>query len=157
LSGKKPLNVQFLDRSTNSPTSWRWTFGDGTTSTLKNPLHTYRINGNFTVTLRATNSHGSNTLTVPEYIKVTVDNPSLLPVVRFTASPLSGVSPLFVHFTDQSTGTLSRTWSFGDGSISRYTNPTHVYINPGTYSVSLTETNTYGSATLTKANYIVLT
>jgi PKD repeat protein len=40
-SGSIPLKVQFTDQSTNSPTSWKWDFGDGTTSTTHNPLHTY--------------------------------------------------------------------------------------------------------------------
>lgn len=40
-SGKKPLTVKFTDKSTNSPTSWSWNFGDKTTSKLQNPVHKY--------------------------------------------------------------------------------------------------------------------
>ncbi|GIV42296.1 MAG: hypothetical protein KatS3mg034_1606 [Vicingaceae bacterium] len=51
--------IQFTDQSTNGPVSWLWNFGDGNTSTLQNPSHTYTYNGNFTVTLTASNSYGS--------------------------------------------------------------------------------------------------
>lgn len=50
----------FTDTSTNTPTSWDWTFGDGGTSTLQNPTHTYANPGYYTVTLTATNAGGSS-------------------------------------------------------------------------------------------------
>ncbi|MEL5994237.1 GEVED domain-containing protein [Hymenobacter segetis] len=53
--------VQFTDASQNLPTSWLWTFGDGGTSTLQNPSHTYATAGTYAVTLRATNAAGNNT------------------------------------------------------------------------------------------------
>jgi len=62
-SGTTPLAVQFNDTSTNSPTSWAWVFGDGATSVLQNPVYTYTTAGNYTVTLTAQNSVGSNTTT----------------------------------------------------------------------------------------------
>ena len=54
-------NVQFTDASQNAPTSWLWTFGDGTTSTLQNPAHLYTTAGNYAVTLKATNAAGNTT------------------------------------------------------------------------------------------------
>lgn len=68
--GNVPLFVQFTDSSTNTPTSWAWNFGDGGTSTLQNPTHTYSVPGEYTVSLTATNAGGSNTLTKPNYITV---------------------------------------------------------------------------------------
>jgi len=63
-SGNAPLTVQFTDRSTNSPSAWKWNFGDETiNSTLQNPTHTYSRAGNYTVILTATNAAGSNTVT----------------------------------------------------------------------------------------------
>ena len=53
--------VQFTDASQNLPTAWLWTFGDGTTSTLQSPSHTYATAGTYAVTLRATNAGGNNT------------------------------------------------------------------------------------------------
>jgi beta propeller repeat protein len=62
-SGKAPLKVQFTDKSTGSPTSWRWSLGDKTYSTLKNPAHRYTTAGKYTVTLTVKNSAGNNTKT----------------------------------------------------------------------------------------------
>ena len=70
-SGVAPLNVQFTDTSTGSPTSWAWTFGDGGTSTARNPSHQFADAGTYTVTLTATNSLGSDAETKTNLITVT--------------------------------------------------------------------------------------
>ena len=63
--------VNFVDRSTGSPTNWFWQFGDNanTTSNLRNPTFTYPVDGTYTVTLTVTNANGSNSkskvVTVP--------------------------------------------------------------------------------------------
>ncbi|PKO99434.1 MAG: hypothetical protein CVU13_04985 [Bacteroidetes bacterium HGW-Bacteroidetes-8] len=62
--------VQFTDQSTNNPISWSWNFGDGGTSTLQNPSHVYTAVGSYTVSLTATNEHGSSTETKNNYISV---------------------------------------------------------------------------------------
>ena len=62
--------IQFTDLSNNVPTSWSWNFGDGGTSTLKDPEHTYTSNGTYTVSLIASNGKGSNTKTITSYITV---------------------------------------------------------------------------------------
>ena len=62
--------VQFSDQSTIMPSAWLWDFGDGQTSTLQNPLHTYTANGTYTVSLLATNNYGNNTMTKSNYINV---------------------------------------------------------------------------------------
>lgn len=154
LSGNYPLTVAFTDQSTNGPTSWSWTFGDGGTSTLRNPSHQYTAAGTYTVALTATNAYGSNTLTKTGYITVSAP-PTNPPVAAFTGTPTSGTIPLTVAFTDQSTNTpTSWSWTFGDGGTSTLQNPSHVYTTAGTYTVALTATNAYGSNTLTKTGYI---
>ena len=72
-SGTAPLVVMFTDTSTNTPTSWNWSFGDDSlvNATVKNPVHTYTSTGCYTVSLTATNSVGSNTSTRTNYITVT--------------------------------------------------------------------------------------
>lgn len=65
-----PLSVQFNDTSIGNPTSWNWNFGDGINSTLQNPTHAYKTAGTYNVTLTASNSVGSNTLTQNNYIAV---------------------------------------------------------------------------------------
>jgi hypothetical protein len=69
-SGWAPLTVSFTDRSTGTPTSYLWKFGDGTTSTEKNPKHRYWTAGTFTVTEIVKNSAGSNTKVKTGYITV---------------------------------------------------------------------------------------
>ena len=64
-------SVQFYDNSTNAPTSWLWDFGDGNTSVLQNPEHIYTTSGFFDVQLTATNTFGSNTITLCDYLEVT--------------------------------------------------------------------------------------
>jgi PKD repeat protein len=73
LSGSVPHNVTFTDTSTHSPTTWAWSFGDGGTSTVKNPVHTYRTNGTYTVTLTATGAGGASTMTKTGYVTVGPD------------------------------------------------------------------------------------
>jgi PKD repeat protein len=74
------LTVAFEDQSTNSPTSWTWSFGDGTTGTLQNPVHAYASAGTYTVTLTAKNGGGSASATQ----RVTVSPAA--------ASPLAGAA-----------------------------------------------------------------
>jgi PKD repeat protein len=80
------------------------------------------------------------------------------PVAGFTGSPTNGITPLTVNFTDNSSGSPTGwAWNFGDGGTSTAQNPSHVYTVAGTYSVSLQATNSLGSNTITKANYIMVT
>lgn len=70
LSGSAPLTVAFTDLSTNTPTSWAWTFGDGGTSTDQNPTHVYGYPGTYAVALTATNLGGANTMSKAAYVTV---------------------------------------------------------------------------------------
>ncbi|HUP21736.1 MAG TPA: PKD domain-containing protein [Thermoanaerobaculia bacterium] len=60
--GTNNLTVVFTDTSTGRPTRWQWDFGDGNTSTLQNPTHAYSAPGTYVVTLIASNSQGSDTI-----------------------------------------------------------------------------------------------
>jgi PKD repeat protein/subtilisin family serine protease len=152
-SGGDPLLVQFTDTSTGSISSRLWNFGDGTTSSERNPVHTYQNTGSYTVSLTVAGLGGSDTRTKEGYIQVET---ATLPIVAdFAATPRSGNGPLLVQFTDSSTGDISsRLWNFGDGTTSNEQNPVHTYQNAGSYTVSLTVTGTRGSDTETKKNYI---
>jgi PKD repeat protein len=133
--------------------SWLWNFGDGGTSTDENPVHDYRVPGSYTVTLTVTNSYGSGSRTEPAYIAAGV-----LPSAQFAGVPREGQVPLSVQFSDLSTGSPDKwAWNFGDGTGSVEKNPTHLYLEPGDYSVALTVTNSYGSNTRIQTSYIRLT
>jgi PKD repeat protein len=149
-------SVNFTDQSTNSPTSWSWTFEGGTpsTSTSQNPTVTYNTSGTYDVSLTVTNSAGSDTETKTNYITVTAPQP---PVANFTASSTSISAGENVTFTDTSTNApTSWSWTFEGGTPSTSTaqNPTVTYNSEGTFNVSLTATNAAGSDTETKTDYI---
>ncbi len=111
-SGTAPFTVQFTDLSNGSPTSWNWSFGDGSLSSLQHPAHTYTTTGSYTVSLNATNAAGSNVSIRVNYITVTG---SVAPVADFTANVTSGTVPLAVKFTDTSPGSPTGwAWFFGD-------------------------------------------
>jgi PKD repeat protein len=93
LSGEFDLEVTFTDASTNVPTSWAWTFGDGGTSTSQNPVKTYTAAGSYTVGLTATNSTGSDVETKVAYVVVTAPAP---PTPQNIAEMLTS-SPFYVY------------------------------------------------------------
>ena len=79
-------------------------------------------------------------------------------IADFTASPISGLCPLAVSFTDQSKNNpTSWLWNFGDSSTGAVQNPSHLYRQPGQYTIQLTATNGSGSQSMTKAGYISVT
>jgi PKD repeat protein len=151
-TGAIPLAVQFTDISVGTPTAWQWDFdNDGTVdSTEQNPSFTYTTGGMFTVALTASNDVGSDAVTKSDLV-VAVGPPT----ADFSATPTSGPASLAVQFTDTSTGSpTSWSWDFGDGNSSTQQSPMHTYAAVGTYTVALTATNTAGSATETKSNFI---
>jgi len=153
LSGAATTYVTFTDESTLGPTSWLWDFGDGTTSTLQNPVHTYSTNGTFTVNLTVSNAAGSDSEVKTDYITIT--DAVYAPVASFSANVTSGALPLDVLFTDSSTNTpTSWLWNFGDGTTSTDQNPEHTYSVDGSYTVTLTASNAAGSNTYIKSSYI---
>ncbi|OPX69923.1 MAG: PKD domain protein [Methanoregulaceae archaeon PtaB.Bin108] len=153
-----PLDVQFTDTSstiiTERPTSWSWNFGDGATSTFQNPAHTYAAYGDYNVTLTASNAAGSRSISKTVHITVCPDPP----IACFWTYPQSGTAPLEVEFCDCSkTDILTWFWDFGDGNTSTLSQPTHIYYQPGSYTVSLTVTNATGTDTEVQPDYIQVT
>ena len=84
-SGTTPLTVTFTDLSSGGPTSRAWDFGDGGTSSLQNPTHTYTSAGTYTVALTVANTSGSDTKTRVGYITATQPPPDF----SLSASPTS--------------------------------------------------------------------
>ena len=62
--------IRFWDNSDTSPNKWYWEFGDGSTSTLRNPAHAYSAGGNYTVNLTAWNANGSDKRTITDCIRI---------------------------------------------------------------------------------------
>jgi PKD repeat protein len=151
-TGAAPLTVHFTDKSTGSPTSWSWDFGDGGASTAQNPTHTYAAEGGYTVVLAASNASGTAMLVQANYITVTAQA-AAPPVASFTRDPASGEAPLTVQFTDTSTNTPS----FGDGGSSDEQSPSHEYTEGGSYTVVLAASNAVGTNTKVWANCVTVT
>ena len=59
--GVAPLSVAFTDTSSGSPTAWSWDFGDGSTSSVASPSHTFGSAGSYAVRLSAGNAGGTST------------------------------------------------------------------------------------------------
>ncbi len=128
----------FIDASIDA-SSWLWDFGDGVTSTVQNPLHTFTSAGQKIVTLTVSNRNGSDSVTV-------IVEPRLKPTAEFVVSSTAVRAGEDVVFTDASVNAVSWFWSFGDGAISGVQNPTHSYAVAGAYSVLLTVENANGDA-----------
>jgi len=132
--------VQFVDASTGSPTSWRWDFGDGSTSSEQNPSHKYLTLGFRKVTLLATSRAGS---------KKSSKIISIMPeatIASFIYSPTTPGPGQTVLFADTTSGDPTFwQWNFGDGSISTAKNPSHVFLKASFYTVTLVSSNSSGS------------
>ncbi len=137
-----PLTVNFQDLSTGGAVGWQWDFGDGGTSILQNPSHTYTAYGSFTVTLIATNGFGCTDTTVKtNYIRIQRASISipLFPVrgcIPFSISPIPVINSL--------DAVTSYAWNFGDGGTSTLANPVYTYTTQGTYNVRLIITTSSG-------------
>jgi PKD repeat protein len=138
------LTVKFIDTSTNSPNRWEWNFGDGSTSTEQNPVHTFSGEGTYRVTLVATNTGGSSDV---RSMDISVKSVLTPPVANFAADKTEGTTPLTVKFTDKSTNhPTGWKWNFGDTQTSTVQNPEHTFTGEGTYAVTLVATNADGSS-----------
>ncbi|MBI3501887.1 MAG: PKD domain-containing protein [Bacteroidetes bacterium] len=149
-----PFTVNFTNTSTGGAT-YSWNFGDGNTSTLQNPTHTYTATGTYNVTLTVTNANGTCNATITKNAFILISPP----VANFIHVPDSGCVPLTVNFTSTSSSAIDPiviyAWNFGDGGNSALQNPVHTYTATGVYSVTLTITTQNGcTATLICNNCI---
>ena len=138
------LTCTFTDGSTDPDgtiVAWSWQFGDGGTSILQNPQHTFATAGMFDVTLTATDDGGA-TDDVMRQVSVNPQNQG--PTASFSVV----CHLLSWEFTDASTdsdGTVEAwSWQFGDGATSDQRNPQHTYAAGGAYSVTLEVTDNDG-------------
>jgi PKD repeat protein/DNA-binding beta-propeller fold protein YncE len=151
-TGHAPLTVTFEDLSTNHPTEWLWSFGDGATSDEQNPTHEYENAGTYTVSLVVSNSQGLDVETKTDYITV-----QQALAAAFSTDVARGPFTLEVHFTDESVGdATSWLWTFGDGGSATAQNPIHFYGDPGFYTVTLLVWSGGVSASMTKSGCIAV-
>ncbi len=125
--------VQFTDTSSGGPTSWAWDFGDGSSSTDRNPGHAFAAAGGYEVALTATNDSGSDTVTAT----LSVAPGSGCTLTCLADAPQTAALGESVPFTAAAdaagcSGAIGYDWSFGDGASSTEQNPGHSYQTTGT-------------------------
>ncbi len=149
----KPIPIEILPSATNPlqnlfiirlPTNFaatflRWNFGDNSNEVGTDDAvvsHTYAREGRFTVTVTVLNAEGQELAGQQVF---TIQKQSVVPQVRFRASPLFGEKPLRVFFDNESTSSsaVKYVWQFGDGEVSTETSPVHSFTQGGTYHVTL--------------------
>jgi len=144
-AGCAPLSVTFTNQSQNAG-AFTWNFGDGGKSTDANPVHTYNTTGTYTISLAVSAMNKCfDTLVKTNMIQV-----KQYPVADFTATPVENV-PLELHlanfgFNNTSQNAVTYKWDFGDKTTSSVLNPTHHYVYPGNYAVTLIAANDIGCA-----------
>ncbi len=143
-------NVYFYSLFNKNALSYLWDFGDGTTSTTKNPSHIFMHPGEYVVSLTSTDSSScSNTVTNVQkvgssdtYCKTTVT--------------VTGTSSLNATFTNSTIGVppYNFYWDLGDGNFSTSSSPTHNYATGGRYPVSLQVIDAANDTATANFNYI---
>jgi PKD repeat protein len=143
--------AQFFNNTSNA-TSFFWQFGDGETSDVENPNHTYQGDGTYIITLTALNDCGESNLSD------TIEINSIFPLVSFSIENNEGCAPIEVEFVNTSENTDSIAWIFPGGSpeASGEQSPVITYNTPGIYEVSLIAYNEYGSSALTQMEAIII-
>jgi len=137
------LGCEFTDESTDADgtvVGWQWTFGDGETSTVQSPSHTYAAEGTYPVTLTVTDNDGGVS-DPPASREISVSPANQGPTADFTFTCVNLVCQ-FTDGSDDADGTIvGRSWDFGDGNGSSLTNPQHAYATKGDYTVVLEVTD----------------
>ncbi|WP_299514321.1 PKD domain-containing protein [Mucilaginibacter sp.] len=129
----------------NSAKTWLWDFGDNTTSTLQNPVHTYTAGGTYSTHLAVTDINGCSTVSAAKSVHI-IDRP----IAAFTNSTpdCAGQNITFSNTSTTAEGIINKwSWDFGDGTNSDLTTGlpfVHSYTTAGTYIIKLTITTDLG-------------
>lgn len=142
-------SAELFDHTGSGATTFYWDFGDGTSSSVEDPSHTYNTIGTYTIQLTTTSLFACvSTITG----SVDVYEP---PFANFTLAPDSACGPLVVSFTDFSSGqSISYHWDFGNGTTATVSNPgaatyTAGYLADTTYYITLSVSNFCATVTHT--------
>ena len=170
--GPAPLTVRFQNFTLAHAVRFFWDFGDGTTSTERNPTHIYLAEGNYTVSLEVITELGG-TGVAKKFAYIMVDNSQVVPIFyaladKDTPGNLSAetaeensvtegtyIPPTTFNFVDQTDGQIQeRYWVWDDGETTTVRDPnvhtaSHIYQKPGIYDPSLLVV--FSSTTLKRA------
>lgn len=183
LAGNLPFTVHFFDISSGEIANHTWEFGDGDTSTDKNPVHTYNTQGFFNVSLTVSGRNGTSFETKTGLIAVfTGKNPT----AGFTVDESKAANSMLINKNGAITGIrmimedgdsgefkvkfrdlssspdediVGREWNFGDGESSNEDEPEHTYVGKkgDTFDISLTVQNKEEFDTITKPAFVSIT
>lgn len=136
------FNAAGINGSDGAAFRYSWDFGDGSVGTGPNATHAYAAAGTYAVTLTVENARGERQKTIS---RITVGSASEAPVAN-PGGPYTAASGEPVQFgaIDSTGGSLSYSWSFGDGDSATGARPIHVYAQPGSYMVTLTVDDGHG-------------
>ncbi len=146
-SGLAPLTVNFssVPQGGVPPYTFAWNFGDSTTSTAQNPIHTYTAPGVYNVSLQVTDSYPA-AAGGPQHatanITITVYNPLNVTASGSPTTILTGGTVSFSTTVTGGTGTYTYAWNFGDGGVGTGPAPSHQYLTPGVYFARVRVTDT---------------
>jgi PKD repeat protein len=151
-AGCGPLSVSFSNTSANSE-RYVWEFGDGATSTERNPTHIYTKSGDFTVKLHGFGKNGCEKLSIIENAVVVFAKPA----ADFSVSDTNSCPPFKLRFRNTTKYGVTYHWDFGDGTTSTDSSPVHTYTAEGIYSITLVAANAGGCGdSFTRKDYIVV-
>lgn len=163
-SGTVPLTVNITDRSANTPTSWNYDFGDGTSATSQHPTHTYTQKGTYVIRQTVTNAYGSSRyeVTIIAEQSVTADDDGTPTSVVYdfpredtiTTYSLSGWLDIDVDWMGVGISKITRLDIGGDWTSPSLPNP----LTPNRYyrvTISGTATNDGTYIGICGKNYIV--
>ncbi len=132
--------------------SYKWIFGDGTTSAAANPVHKYATDGFYTISLKVTDKFGcTSNYTAPDSLLV-----SNAKALFSVSDSIILCPPAQINFKSNAEHATSITWNFDDGSFSNISDPSHYYSTINEYHVKLVAYG-YGKCTDTAERVISVT
>ncbi len=140
ISGSNPNIVYFYDNSTpyGLIDNWYWEFGDGTTSSVQYPVHTYSTSGLYNVCLTITADSGMCTSVFCDSLYISGGGIDCEADFYYVQDSIAEFTVLFFDQSTPANTITSWDWSFGDGGTSTLQNPLYQYNAAGTYNVCLT-------------------
>ena len=153
------LGVTFTDTSSDSDgsiTAWSWTFGDGGSSSVQNPSHTYSAAGSFTVQLTVTDDAGGKG-SASRQVMVGASGSNTPPVASFSYACSGRDCSFDSSASTDDAGITGYSWSFGDGIGSSEANPAHTFAANGNYTVTLVLTDGESASDTASATFRVKT
>jgi PKD repeat protein len=145
-SGNNTYQFYNASSGTNAGTSYAWSFGDGNTSSLENPTHTYATTGTYSVCLTISDSSCSSTFCDSLWV-------GILPCYNYFSYNSQGLAANFTGVAYNGTGPYTYSWDFGDGGTATGASVSHTFATPGYYTVTLTTSDAAG-CTYVSAQYI---